>query len=136
MTGDKYGATAAPDTEARGSEGAAASLHEQLLPAEEPPSCARALSADWAWARDESHIMIVQYCYQRGFGRLARDEQRAHWSVRCNPLYWLLFAGCLPCMLSGKWVHSLWGQGGPVRDDEVRASRERRAGPLPPGNPA
>ena len=39
--------------------------------------------------------------------------------IRWNPLYWLCFLPLIPCILLGKWLHSMWGQGDMMREDET-----------------
>ena len=88
--------------------------------------CCALCIEDVCWSREEAHNMILQYCYPSSISSLSLDEQFEHPCVRLNPLYWAMLLAALPCVASGKWVHSLWGQGGPVRDDEMQEEKEAR----------
>ena len=46
--------------------------------------------------------------------------------LRRNPLYWALIILIVVCVLPGKWLHALVGQGGPVRADESKTERNAR----------
>ena len=64
---------------------------------------------DFLWAACEAHAMIIVWCLPCLYG-LPLSEQKAHWLVRRNPLYYLCYYGAAFFILSGKWLHSLWGQ--------------------------
>jgi len=72
----------------------------------------------WTEALEASYDMIVLWLCPPCFHRLEEEEQRNHWSLWWNPLFWLSYLPLALCVLSGKWIHSLWGQGGRVRPDE------------------
>lgn len=81
---------------------------------------------DILWSRDESHIMIVSVVASDAYAALPLEEQlRSPWALY-NPLYLVLLCALMVCVLSGRWVHALFGQGGPVRPDELIVEREAR----------
>lgn len=67
------------------------------------------LKHDFKWGSDESHFMLVRYC----FFWMDRpvEEVLQHPVVRFNPLYWLLWFLAIICLVSGRWTHSVFGQG-------------------------
>ena len=74
-----------------------------------------ATANDVTWATKEAHAML---------GVDAVDDQPS-W-LRRNPLYWALVILIVVCVLPGKWLHALVGQGGPCRADESKAERNAR----------
>lgn len=101
-------------------------LEEPLLVDNNKPfkvPCCRAFVNDMAWAVVESHEMILDFCCPC-IRHASPDDQRA--AVRHNPLYWAILLVTVPCILSGRWTHALFGQGGPVRDDELDLERKVR----------
>ena len=75
-----------------------------------------ATANDVTWATKEAHAML---------GVDAVGDQSL-WLVQRNPLYWSLIILIVVCVLPGKWLHALVGQGGPVRADESKAERNAR----------
>jgi len=85
-----------------------------------------AFSSDMGVAAHASHDMVVLWLCPGPFKNLDIDAQYRHWSVRWNPLYWVMFVPLVPCIILGKWLHSLWGQGDMMRADEtIEESRVR-----------
>ena len=93
---------------------------------EEAEVCCGALRAEVTWARDEAHHMIWQYSCGCCMVDMESSLQRELWFVKYNPIYWFTMVVTMVCMLIGKWTHSIVGQGGPVRDDELDVEREAR----------
>lgn len=90
-----------------------------------PWTCGAAwLASDLRWAYAETHLMLLEDF------NLGSD---AEWGallaspyVLYNPVYWALYAATLPVVLTGKWVHALFGQGGPLTEDETRIEHSVR----------
>ena len=74
-----------------------------------------AVDDEVSWGYEESHGMMF-------------DEplERYGWWVRYNPLYWALIVLIMGCLIPGRWVHLPFGQGGPVRDDEMEVEKKIR----------
>lgn len=81
---------------------------------------------DLQWAAMETHVMIMLYCYPHSFADAPMGDQLNYWSVGYNPVYWSLLVCGMPCVLAGRWVHAMVGQGGPVRHDELEVEHEAR----------
>ena len=94
---------------------------------EETSGCCRDswICRELRWAAKESHAMI--WIYTAGACvEMAEREQRELWVLKYNPFYWLLMMFAMGCVLVGRWVHCIFGQGGPVREDELEIEREAR----------
>lgn len=79
------------------------------------------------WAGHETHTMMFDWLATRRFRELSRNEQLASPWLRYNIFYWLLlFIPVVLVMMFGRLVHSFFGQGGPVRPDEVPHEKEAR----------
>ena len=77
------------------------------------------LVEDWNVSYEASFDLITLWLCPPCFRVLAAEEQHRHWSILLNPLFWGMHLPLVVCILSGKWLHSLWGQGGKVRHDEM-----------------
>jgi len=88
--------------------------------------CCAPLYRDVQWALLEGHVIIMLYCYPRSFSEVPLGEQVGYACVGSNPIYWAMLIGATPCLLAGRWVHALTGQGGPVRHDELEVEHEAR----------
>lgn len=74
-----------------------------------PSGACELIRSDVAWGGLESHLMLVRYCYfwlDRPF-----DEVLQHPLLRWNPFYWFLWVLAVGCIVSGRWTHSIFGQG-------------------------
>ena len=70
--------------------------------------------------------MLVLWLCPAEFKALDIEAQYRHPLVFWNPAYWICFLPLVPCLLTGKWLHSLWGQGDMMRPDEtIEESRVR-----------
>jgi len=63
--------------------------------------------------------MIVIWLCPACFQNLDPEVQRNHWILWRNPIFWATYLPLAFMVLSGKWLHSLWGQGDRVRPDET-----------------
>jgi len=82
--------------------------------------------SDVAVSAHAAHDMLILWLWPGFVKNLELEAQHAHWSVRWNPAYWAMYLPLIACILPGKWLHSLWGQGGPMRPDEtIEESRVR-----------
>ena len=88
--------------------------------------CCAPLYGDLRWAAMEAHVMVILYCYPASYAEAPMVEQVRFWMVAYNPAYWCLILAALPCVLTGRWVHAVVGQGGPVRPDELEVEHEAR----------
>lgn len=77
------------------------------------------LKADWDVCTHHSHDMLVLWMCPSSFKALSLEEQQSHWIIFWNPIYWAMYLPLLACILSGKWLHALWGQGDMMRPDET-----------------
>jgi len=77
------------------------------------------LQNDWRVAAHHSHDMLVLWMCTPGFKALPLEEQQNHWIILWNPIYWAMYLPLLGMIISGKWLHALWGQGGMMRPDET-----------------
>lgn len=84
----------------------------------------RALFDDLAWAVEESHVMIIDLCPCLRRATVAEPQRAAF--VRYNPFYWALLVIAVASILLGRWTHAIFGQGGPVREDELSIERQVR----------
>ena len=75
--------------------------------------------ADIAVSAHAAHDMIVVWLCPGPIKSLELEAQHAHCFIRWNVLYWVCYLPLIPCVLSGKWLHSLWGQGEAMRNDET-----------------
>jgi hypothetical protein len=78
------------------------------------------------WAIDASDEMLIHWLcpssFQRQYPTLA--TQRAHYCVKCNPLYWLAWIVTLLSLWLGREGHRLVDQDGPVSVEEHREEYE------------
>ena len=82
-------------------------------------SCREAFMADVRMASHNSQDMIVLWMSPASFKAMSEEEQFAHPCIRFNPLFWAMHLPLVACVASGKWLHSLWGQGDKMRPDET-----------------
>lgn len=85
----------------------------------------RALLDDVAWAVEESHVMIIELCCPCLLSATAEVQYKTV-VVRYNPFYWALLIILVASILLGRWTHAIFGQGGPVREDELKIERQVR----------
>lgn len=103
---------------------------EAVKAAEEAPSRAttqpfheaRRGLLDVGWGFREAHEMI---CGLTPLRRVGYEAQRAHPAVRWNPLYYVAVGCTVPCLVAGRRVHALFGQGEPLFE-ETEAEHEAR----------
>jgi hypothetical protein len=74
---------------------------------------------DWNESYHASFDLITLWLYPSCFRALDEKEQHRHWSTCWNPVFWAMHLPLVGCIITGKWLHSLWGQGDKVRDDET-----------------
>ena len=112
---------------------AATTLHEAVKETATPAGATRIARSTWAKVKSDvevsahaSHDMLVLWLCPAHFKALDIGTQYRHCWVLFNPLYWILFLPLIPCIVAGKWLHSLWGQGDMMRPDEtIEESRVR-----------
>mmetsp|Transcript_36842 Transcript_36842/g.97412 ORF Transcript_36842/g.97412 Transcript_36842/m.97412 type:complete len:311 (-) Transcript_36842:902-1834(-) len=73
---------------------------------------------DWKMAYEASFDLITLWLCPPCFKALDEKDQHNHAIILWNPIFWAMHLPLVICILSGKWLHSLWGQGGRVRHDE------------------
>ena len=73
---------------------------------------------DWGESYEASFDLITLWLCPSCFRLLDEKEQHRHWSILWNPVFWAMHLPLVFCILSGKWLHTLWGQGDKVREDE------------------
>jgi len=73
---------------------------------------------DWGESYEASFDLITLWLSPSCFRLLDEKEQHRHWSILWNPVFWAMHLPLVFCILSGKWLHTLWGQGDKVREDE------------------
>lgn len=74
---------------------------------------------DWNESYHASFDLITLWLYPSCFRALDEKEQHRHWSTCWNPVFWAMHLPLVGCIITGKWLHSLWGQGDKVREDET-----------------
>ena len=74
---------------------------------------------DWNESYHASFDLITLWLYPSCFRALDEKEQHRHWSTCWNPVFWAMHLPLVGCIISGKWLHSLWGHGDKVREDET-----------------
>lgn len=84
----------------------------------------------WDGARELCIDFIVHSRW--AFFCIERDRRRPeipdHGFLRYNPIWWLCVFSMAVLLVPGHWTHKLFGQGGPVRPDEVTAEKRARVG--------
>jgi len=84
------------------------------------------VAGDMRWASEETHVMICDWLCPAAFAHLPAEERVTSCRIRWNPLYWLCWLMGWGCILTGKWFHSIVGQGGAVRPDETKCEHDAR----------
>jgi len=112
---------------------AADRLHKAVKETATKEGAARIARSTWEGFKADLHVcahashdMVVLWLCPGPFKAMDIEDQYLHWSVRWNPIYWSMFVPLVPCIILGKWLHSLWGQGDMMRADEtIEESRVR-----------
>lgn len=67
---------------------------------------------DWRWGYRESWELLLEIlpCTRL----LSYEAQRDHVTVKYNPFFWAALVMTIPCVVTGRWVHTLVGQGSPI----------------------
>lgn len=82
------------------------------------------LYEDLKWVDEASHEMLIDWFCCCATGDTWQEKYESS-CIRYNGLYWLLWIVTVPCLLSGKWTHDLFGQGDGF-EGETKLEREVR----------